>query len=152
MSTENNVIDITIPTGGAEIVQGIEDAIEKAERKPRKARQPKTEGDPVLAEVVAELAAQDEKWGEQNHPVIGGFEERERILRRNFLARANELKVQNNGRVKSDTMGWDSILLEEVYEALAEEDPAKVRAEMVQVAAVAVNMIRSIDRQGGEAA
>ena len=42
---------------------------------------------------------------------------------------------------------WADILLEEVAEALAEDVPSKVRAELVQVAAVAVKFIDAIDRR-----
>jgi hypothetical protein len=42
---------------------------------------------------------------------------------------------------------WRHILTEEVYEAFAESDPTKLRAELVQVAAVAVQWIQAIDRR-----
>lgn len=45
-----------------------------------------------------------------------------------------------------DTCSWWLILREEVFEAAAEDDPAKLRAELVQVAAVAIKMIDAIDR------
>jgi hypothetical protein len=38
------------------------------------------------------------------------------------------------------------VLLEEVFEALAETDPAKARDELVQAVAVGVKMIEGIDR------
>ncbi|OEV10554.1 hypothetical protein [Streptomyces nanshensis] len=41
----------------------------------------------------------------------------------------------------------DGIFLEEVYEALGEEDPAKRRAKRVQVAAVAQLMVHLIDQE-----
>ncbi|MEY9934267.1 hypothetical protein ABH926_008932 [Catenulispora sp. GP43] len=40
------------------------------------------------------------------------------------------------------------MLLEEVYEALAEVDPAALRAELVQVAAVAAAWVEDIDSRG----
>jgi hypothetical protein len=46
--------------------------------------------------------------------------------------------------------GWDVILMEEVYEALAEKDPDRLRAELVQVAAVAVQWIDCINRRQKE--
>lgn len=42
---------------------------------------------------------------------------------------------------------WLLIALEEVFEALAESDPAKLRAELVQSAAVHVAWIEAIDRR-----
>jgi hypothetical protein len=97
--------------------------------------------------VVAELAAQGEKWGVQDHPLIGGFPERENLLRRNYKAREVELQQQNKGRVEADTIGWDSILLEEAYEALSEGDLDKAYVELIQTAAVAINAAASIKRQ-----
>jgi NTP pyrophosphatase (non-canonical NTP hydrolase) len=44
-------------------------------------------------------------------------------------------------------VSWFGILMEEVYEAFAETDPAKQREEMVQVAAVAVQIIKCLDRR-----
>ena len=41
---------------------------------------------------------------------------------------------------------WLHILREEVFEAFAEDDPAKLRAELIQVAAVAVQWVEAIDR------
>ncbi|MDR0731531.1 MAG: hypothetical protein LBF63_07675 [Treponema sp.] len=42
---------------------------------------------------------------------------------------------------------WSNILMEEVCEAFAETEPEKQREEMVQVAAVAVQIIECLDRQ-----
>ena len=41
---------------------------------------------------------------------------------------------------------WSSVLMEEVCEALAEDDPRAMRAELIQVAAVVVRMVAQIDR------
>lgn len=43
---------------------------------------------------------------------------------------------------------WRHILQEEVAEAFAELDPAPLREELIQVAAVAVAWIEAIDRRG----
>ncbi len=40
------------------------------------------------------------------------------------------------------------ILLEEVHEALAEDDPTRLRAELLQVAAVAVCWVEAIEQRG----
>jgi hypothetical protein len=42
---------------------------------------------------------------------------------------------------------WFAILAEEVFEVFSETDPAKQREEMVQVAAVAVQVIEYLDRK-----
>lgn len=125
----------------------------KKTRKPRAAQAVElTPTQMVLSEVEAERRNQDARWGEQNHPIIGGFEDRTGLLRRNYAARATELKVLNKGRVAKDTMGFDSIILEEVYEALCESDPAKIREELVQAAATCVVAIEALDRAGEVAA
>lgn len=43
------------------------------------------------------------------------------------------------------TSNWYSILREEIYEAAAETDPALLRAELLQVAAVAIRWVAAID-------
>lgn len=99
----------------------------------------------VLHEVADERRRQDEKWGEQNHAMVGGpFPEARRAQ---WARQADFWKKCNDGRVTSGQMGFDGILLEEVYEALCEEDFTKLREELVQVAAVAVGMIEALDRK-----
>lgn len=46
---------------------------------------------------------------------------------------------------------WVDILKEEVYEAFAEEDPDKLRVELIQVMAVAASWIQDLDRRGDQA-
>lgn len=47
---------------------------------------------------------------------------------------------------------WGLVLREETAEALAERDPAALRAELVQVAAVAMRWIRALDRRASRPA
>ncbi len=101
----------------------------------------------IAGEIVEERLAQHEKWGQQDHPssyseltiVQAGHE-------------ADHWKRVNDARVETGTLSWDGILLEEVYEALAEKDDAKRREELVQVAAVAAAEIEAIDRRASERA
>ncbi len=95
--------------------------------------------DLVLREVAHERVRQDEKWGEQNHPdgTGGSGAQADAELWRNACQQAS-----SEGRVT-----WGLILGEEVAEALAESDASKLRAELVQVAAVAVAWIEAIDRR-----
>lgn len=93
----------------------------------------------VLTDVAAERARQDAKWGEQNHPDnTGGPAEGRAAIGARF---ACELAA------KEGTLTWRHILREEVAEAFAETDPMKLRAELVQVAAVACAWIEAIDRR-----
>lgn len=100
----------------------------------------------VLEAVMAERQAQYEKWGEQNHPTLSLIQSHER-----FAILTNAQKRGNAERVKNGTLDWWSILSEEVFEAFAEADPAARRAELIQVAAVAVAMIEHIDRESASA-
>lgn len=55
--------------------------------------------------------------------------------------------ADKRGSNGTDDIGWDCILLEEVYEALGEEDPDKMQVELVQVAAVCAAMYEDIARR-----
>jgi hypothetical protein len=57
--------------------------------------------------------------------------------------KANVFKALND---KNKDPSWFAILLEEVYEAFSETEPEKQREEMVQVSAVAVQIIEYLDR------
>jgi len=92
----------------------------------------------VLLDVLAERKDQDEKWGEQNHPDGTGTAYR---VDAQFARRACE-DAAALGQVT-----WRHILAEEVFEALAETDPERLREELIQVAAVAVSWVEAIDRR-----
>src|ERR1044072_1361521 len=101
--------------------------------------------DAVLAEVKAERGRQDARWGEQNHPLIGGaFKTRSRRL---YAEDAEYWKRINDHRVATNTMGWDSIAAEELFETLEAKTLEEAREEAVQAAAVFVAMVESIDRK-----
>lgn len=95
------------------------------------------EHSPVLADVYAEQARQAEKFGVQHRddgtggPVMRADAERMRA--------ACDYLAEHGGA------DWRSVLLEEVYEAMAEDDPVKLRAELVQVAAVCATWVQDID-------
>ena len=92
----------------------------------------------VLLEVSRERAAQDEKWGEQNHP--DG-------THKDLASMANLRRNQCDRAAAEGCVTFRHILAEEVAEAFAEEDSESLRAELIQVAAVAVSWIESIDRR-----
>lgn len=94
----------------------------------------------ALDDVRQERLQQDRKWGEQNHP--DGTADY-------FKITADAMRSVADYHAKTETLTWRHILEEEFYEALAETDPVKLRAELVQVAAVAVAWIEAIDRRGG---
>lgn len=105
--------------------------------------------DNVLKEVAEERQLQDIRFDEQNHPIVSptyGQSSRDFYHNEALL-----WKLTNDQRFKSGDLAWDGILLEEVYEALAESDPKKIRAELIQVAAVAVAAIECLDRAAASA-
>jgi hypothetical protein len=93
----------------------------------------------TLAELAHERERQDDLWGEQNHDDGTGS------AHDVTLADAARLACQR--AAEAGHLTWRSILFEEVAEAFAETDPAKLRAELVQVAAVSAAWIEAIDRR-----
>ena len=94
--------------------------------------------DKIFEEIRAERIRQHEKWGEQNHPMLP-----ETVKKENLAARLKQIRTFNDESIWSS---WYSILGEEVLEAFLEESSVKQREEMVQVAAVAVQIIEYLDR------
>lgn len=110
----------------------------------------------ILEEIELERIRQDKKWGEQNHIDGTGPDEMmtelpayQNVMRVDHFAHWAKLDCQRRGGEVPDT--WSAILLEEVTEAMEQRDPAKLRAELVQVAAVAAQWIEAIDRRPGSA-
>jgi hypothetical protein len=100
----------------------------------------------VLEDIREERRRQVERWGVQSHPDLSEYPRA--TLRDLFAERADYWKRRNDNPSKGLELDWTGILLEEVYEALAEESPARLRAELVQAAAVAVAWIEDIDTRG----
>lgn len=104
----------------------------------------------VLRDVLAERGRQDARWGRQDHPQGTGPDTRPLGLvpyhAVTASAQSEHFRRMATIRSASERLTWADILLEETFEAFAEDDPEKLRAELVQVAAVAVAMIESLDR------
>jgi hypothetical protein len=92
----------------------------------------------ILNEVWEERILQHAKWGEQNHPDGTGSDL--------DVAVAHDARKTCQTKARQGRVTWQDILEEEVCEAYAESDPVKLRAELVQVAAVAVAWAEKIDR------
>jgi len=90
--------------------------------------------DKIIADYLTERFNQDIKWGQQNHP--DGTDPK-------YLKWAERFKEINGDSAKN----WAEILLEEVFEALGETELKPLRAELVQVMAVAGAHIDHIDRR-----
>jgi len=90
-------------------------------------------------EVTAERHRQLTTWGDQRHPDgTGGRRARDAC---NYVRNHTESNAVNGA------LTWHDILKEEVFEAFAESDPDRLRAELIQVAAVAAAWIYDIDRR-----
>ncbi|OSC76488.1 hypothetical protein B5180_01655 [Streptomyces sp. BF-3] len=93
----------------------------------------------VLAEIATERAAQDAIFGQQDLPDGTGSNA--------FFREAHESRRLCDRAFSNGEGTYRHVFLEEVYEALAESDPAKLRAELVQAVAVGVKWIEAIDRR-----
>lgn len=107
----------------------------------------------VLMEIRDERKRQDERWGEQNHPDGTGTNWVDQI-RPAFgwsgpeaAHAANLARLDCQRAARRGEVTWLRILREELAEAFAESDPARLRAELVQVAAVAAAWVEAIDRR-----
>jgi predicted house-cleaning noncanonical NTP pyrophosphatase (MazG superfamily)/ADP-ribose pyrophosphatase YjhB (NUDIX family) len=94
----------------------------------------------VLADVGAERVAQDARWGVQEFPDGTGG---------GFAGRAEEAQRETVEAARRGEVTWRHVLLEEVFEALAESEPVGLRTELIQTAAVAVQWVQALDRRYG---
>ena len=108
---------------------------------------PKIDIDGIFEEIRAERKRQDEKFGEQNHPMVGKtlYDILPEDYPRSDLLRRQIKHCKE--RCKTDRFCWFDVLIEEVCEAFLETEPEKQREEMIQVAAVAVAIIEYLDRR-----
>lgn len=89
-------------------------------------------------DAVREQLRQVEKWGVQHHADGTGG--------RNARKNADAARIICDAEHEAGNGTWRSILLEEVYEALAERpNSGGLREELVQVAAVALSWVDDID-------
>ncbi|HEY9408466.1 MAG TPA: hypothetical protein VIP77_02700 [Jiangellaceae bacterium] len=99
---------------------------------------PRTAGlAPFVADVDAERQRQLAKWGEQHHPDGTGSVHQQEA--------AGLARMECEDAFGAGYGTWCHVLFEETWEALAESDPAKLRAELVQVAAVCAAWIADLD-------
>jgi hypothetical protein len=102
-----------------------------------------------MAEVDAERQRQLARWGDQRHPDLFGDESDRAARRAVFEDQARRHRLRND-HAAAGSVDWTGILLEEVHEALAEADPARLRAELVQCAAVIQAWLWDLDNRQSE--
>lgn len=123
---------------------------------------PDTSRHTVLAFRLAatEVLRQDRKWGPQTHPdgtghyttPLAGYPANAAAAGLRVIAQQQTEDAFAPATDTTRSTGtWRHILLEEVFEALAEEDPEKLQQELIQVAAVALQWAGAIDRRLMEA-
>lgn len=99
---------------------------------------------------IRERIAQDAKWGESNHPDLpAGVKHPCAFF---GIPTADAARLFCETAFRTGTGSNAHILLEEVSEAIeAAHNPVHLRAELVQVAAVALKWIEQIDRRSSPA-
>lgn len=101
-----------------------------------------TPGVKTFAENVdQERQAQLAKWGEQNHPDGTGLP--------GDWGQADVARRLCKDAANGGTLTWRHILQEEFCEALAESDPDRLRAELIQIASVCAAWVTAIDLRPG---
>lgn len=97
-----------------------------------------TPGVKDFAEAIdAERQRQLAKFGDQHHPDGTGGSGAQYV--------ADRYRSIVDHALQADGPTWRDVLLEEVFEALAEKDPARLSVELVEVAAVCAAWIADID-------
>lgn len=98
----------------------------------------------VLADVTAERESQHILWGVQHHMPDGTGPQ--------WTSFADAARRECEHASETRRLSWRHVLVEEVAEALAEAEPTRLRRELVQVAAVAVQWIQALDHRNPPAA
>lgn len=100
-----------------------------------------------LRDITKERARQDELWGpHQTHPDMPSTTPL--LLQLLPLPAAAQVQTQNAADARAGELSWFMIALEELLDAAETASPAELRAELVQLAAVAVAWIEAIDERG----
>lgn len=94
----------------------------------------------VFDEVKAELARAQAKFPDEHLPNFP-----ERMDWDHAAAERDQAQELTDRCHASGVVTWWHVLREEIYEAFAESDPAKLRAELVQVAAMAIRWIEDLE-------
>ncbi len=90
-----------------------------------------------MVDLDQERQRQLAKFGDQHHPDGTGLPVHQHA--------ANRYRDAADRNAEAGVLSWRDVLLEEVYEALAEKDAAALRAELVQVSAVCAAWIADLD-------
>lgn len=109
----------------------------------------------IFNDVEKEVNRQISLWGQQDRPNIieddrFGEDVGDYTQLEDYAEQAECYKKINDDRENANPQlpgAWTDILLEEIFEALAEcDNPIKLREELVQSIAVCVSWIKNLDR------
>lgn len=105
----------------------------------------------IIEDIKEEISFQRTKWGTQNHPVIDvALKNRspQRICDEYGIPSENIAKQACDLAAEKGICTWMHILVEEVSETASAKTIDDLRKELIQVAAVAISAIESLDRNG----
>ena len=112
---------------------------------------------PIYEEILLERHLQDEKWGIQDHPsvskniVLGpSSNPSEKVSRYYGLPTVDKAKYIADEAAKKGDITWSHIAVEELCEVVGADNDVHRRHELVQLAAVCIAWIQSIDRKNKE--
>jgi len=108
----------------------------------------------VFNDIRSERERQEKKWGQQTHPCLDqtlinrpGGSTPERMCLFYEIPSEIRAKFMCDNSFKNNKGTYAHIALEEFSEVVSEFDPGKRRVELVQLAAVCVAWVESLDRQ-----
>ena len=104
-------------------------------------------GPVILTEIFHERVRQQVKWGEQNHPNFPPELAPENRCRDFEIPTASDARLLCENAAEDGSLTYADILLEEFSEAFEAPDEDALRAELIQVAAVAHAWVDCIDRK-----
>lgn len=107
----------------------------------------------ILQLVNNEVVKQHQKWGQQNHPSLdpvllnrSGVCTPERMCQEYEIPGELRSQFLCENAFKKNQGTWAHIAVEELCESISEFDPEKRKQELIQLAAVCISWIDSIDR------
>ena len=100
---------------------------------------------PLFAAIQREQDRQIAKWGVQDHPSFHDTVHHEALVRDDAVRFFKDACAES---ASAGTLTWEEIFLEEMAEARAEiNNDENLKTELIQIAAVALSWIESINRK-----
>lgn len=104
----------------------------------------------ISTDILTEFNRQEELWGTSRHwPLVGKLSATGGDIdeaRETYALLAKQMQELNDNAT-DETQDWACILLEEIFEALAETDPEKQIVELTQCGAVITSTLKDLHEQ-----